>query len=105
MTKRGESMPHKYPGELKKKIVRLHLEEGRTIKSLVAEYGVSKTSVSKWCTEFSKECEGQAIMNPESVNEAEMMKENLRLRKELAEKEKEILFLKKAAAFFAKKID
>ena len=40
-------MPHKYPGELKKKIVRLHLEEGRTIKSLVAEYGVSKSSVSK----------------------------------------------------------
>ena len=41
MTKRGESMPHKYPGELKKKIVRLHLEEGRTINSLAftpAEY-------------------------------------------------------------------
>jgi len=33
------------------------------------------------------------------------MKENLRLRRELAEKEKEILFLKKAAAFFAKEID
>ncbi len=30
------------------------------------------------------------------------MKDNLRLRRELAEKEKEILFLKKAAAFFAK---
>ena len=29
------------------------------------------------------------------------MKDNLRLRRELAEKEKEILFLKKAAAFFA----
>lgn len=98
-------MPRSYTPELKKKIVRLHLEEGRTIKSLMAEYGVSKTSVSKWCAEFSKECQTQAITNPDNPNEAELMKENLRLRKELAEKEKEILFLKKAAAFFAKEID
>jgi transposase len=33
------------------------------------------------------------------------MKENLRLRKELEEIKKENLFLKKAAAFFAKEID
>ena len=98
-------MPRSYTPELKKKIVRLHLEEGRTIKSLMTEYGVSKTSVSKWCAEFSKECQTQAITNPDSPNEAELMKENLRLRKELAEKEKEIFFLKKAAAFFAKEID
>ncbi|MBO5145884.1 MAG: transposase, partial [Lachnospiraceae bacterium] len=54
-------MPRSYTPELKKKIVRLHLEEGRTIKSLMTEYGVSKTSVSKWCAEFSKECQTQAI--------------------------------------------
>ena len=34
--------------------------------------------------------------------EAEIMKDSLRLRREPAEKAKEILFLKKAAAFFAK---
>ena len=28
--------------EFKKKIVRLHLEEGRSLKGLAAEYGVSK---------------------------------------------------------------
>ena len=33
------------------------------------------------------------------------MKENLKLRKELEEMEKENDFLKKAAAFFAKEID
>ena len=33
------------------------------------------------------------------------MKENLRLRKELEKMKKENLFLKKAAAFFAKEID
>jgi transposase len=33
------------------------------------------------------------------------MMENRKLRKQLEEKEKEILFLKKAAAFFAREID
>lgn len=56
------------------------------------EYDISKSSVSKWCTEFNKECQAKTRTNPEVLNEAELMKENLRLRKELAEKEKEILF-------------
>lgn len=33
-----------YEQEFKNKIVRLHIEEGRTYKSLTAEYGVSKAS-------------------------------------------------------------
>ena len=98
-------MPQSYSSEFKNKIVRLHLEEGRTYKSITAEYGVSKASISKWCAEFSRECQAKAVLNPESLNEAELMKENLRLRKELEESRKENLFLKKAAAFFAKEID
>ena len=98
-------MPQSYTPEFKKKIVRLHLEEGRTYKSITAEYGVSKASISKWCSEFSEECQTKAIAAPNTSNEAELMKENLRLRRELEESKKEILFLKKAAAFFAKEID
>ena len=98
-------MPQNYTPEFKKKIVRLHLEEGCTYKSIISEYGVSKASISKWCREFSEECHAKAIINPESSNEAELMKENLRLHKELAEVKKENLFLKKVAAFFAKEID
>ena len=98
-------MPQSYTPEFKKKIVHLHLEEGRTYKSITSEYGVSKASISKWCAEFSEECQTQAIANPNITNEAELMKENLRLRRELEESRKEILFLKKAAAFFAKEID
>ena len=98
-------MPQSYTPEFKKKIVRLHLEEGRTYKSITSEYGVSKASISKWCAEFSEECRTKAVLNPELLNEAELMKENLRLRKELEEAKKENLFLKKAAAFFAKEID
>lgn len=98
-------MPQSYTPEFKKKIVRLHLEDGRTYKSITAEYGVSKASISKWCSEFSEECQTKAIANPNNPSEAELMKENLRLRRELEESKKEILFLKKAAAFFAKEID
>ena len=98
-------MLQSYTPEFKKKIVRLHLEEGRTYKSIIAEYGVSKASISKWCSEFSKECLAKAIADPKSTNEAELMKENLRLRRELEEAKKENLFLKKAAAFFAREID
>ncbi len=49
-------MSQSYTPEFKKKIVRLHIEEGRTYKSITAEYGVSKASISKWCAEFSDEC-------------------------------------------------
>ena len=89
-----------YTPEFKKKITRLH-EEGRTYKSITAEYGVSKSSISKWCRELREECR----QNPEAKEEYDLIKENLRLRKELEEAKKENLFLKKAAAFFAKEID
>ena len=39
-------MSRKYEPEFKRKIVRLHLKEGRSYKSITAEYGVSKTAVS-----------------------------------------------------------
>ena len=98
-------MSQKYTPDFKKTIIRLHLEEGRTMKSITAEYGVSKATISKWCTEFCNECQTNADSAPASTNEAEIMKENTRLRKELEEMKKENLFLKKAAAFFAKEID
>lgn len=94
-------MPQNYTPEFKKKIVRLHEEEGRTYKSITAEYGVSKASISKWCSELREECQ----ISPQAKEEYDAMKEILRLRKELEEAKKENLFLKKAAAFFAKEID
>ena len=97
-------MSRKYEPEFKQKIIRLHLEEGRTYKSISSEYGVSKTAIQHWCDAFSKECQETSQNNPTAPNEAEIMKENLRLRRELEEAQKEILFLKKAAAFFAKEI-
>ena len=94
-------MSKQYEPEFKKKIVRLHLEEGRTLKGLAAEYGVSKASISIWVKQFREECQ----TNEEAKGNYDYMKENNRLRKELEEVKKENLFLKKAAAFFAKEID
>ena len=69
--------------------------DGRTYRSLTAEYGVSKASICKWCKEFSEECRKNASKNPTAQNDLELMKENRRLREELAEAKKENLFLKK----------
>ena len=94
-------MSKHYEPEFKKKIVRLHLEEGRTLKGLAAEYGVSKASISIWIKQFSKECQ----TNEEAKADYDYMKKNPQLKKQLAELQKENDFLKKAAAFFAKEID
>ena len=90
-----------YEPEFKKKIVRLHLEEGRTLKGLATEYGISKASISIWVKQFREECQ----TNEEAKADYDFMKENLKLKRQLAELQKENDFLKKAAAFFAKEID
>ena len=43
-----------YEPKFKKKLVRLHLEEGRTLQSLSAEYGVAKSSITIWCRNLAK---------------------------------------------------
>ena len=94
-------MSQRYEPEFKKQIVRLHMEQGRTLISLQKEYNVSIAAISKWVRQFREECQN----NQESKQDYDKMQEILRLRKELEESRKENLFLKKAAAFFAKEID
>ena len=94
-------MTRYYEPEFKEKMVRLHLEEGRTLLSLQKEYKVSKAAISHWVKIFRNEC--QTI--PQAKEDYDLMKENLHLKNELEKIKKENLFLKKAAAFFAKEID
>ena len=79
-------MPQSYTPEFKKKMIRLRLEEGRTINSITTEYGISKETLRRWCNEFQKECQAQSSQSPSSANDSEIMKENLLLLKELDEK-------------------
>lgn len=69
-------MPQNYSPEFKKKFVRLHKAEGHTYKSIMAEYGVSNTSISKWCNELREECQ----ISPDSKEEYDAMKGIRRLR-------------------------
>ena len=80
-----------YNEEFKKRIVRMHLEEGRTIKSLSEEYHVSENGIGYWLKKYREECS----KNPAAKEEYDLMKENLKLRKELEEMKKENDFLKK----------
>ena len=73
-------MPQVYEPEFKRKLVRLHLEEGRSYKSLTQEYGVSKSAISKCVELFSNECQKKVNADPTALNDADLMKENLRLR-------------------------
>lgn len=71
--------------------MRLHLERGRTDRSLADEFHVSKNGKSYWIKKYREECE----KNPAAKEEYDLMKENLRLRRELEEAKAENEFLKK----------
>ena len=86
--------------EIKQEVLRKHLDEGRTVKSLCDEYFLAHSTVEKWNTEYRKECQKE----PKLKEQSEIYEENRKLRKELEELKKENEFLKKAAAFFAKEI-
>ncbi len=92
---------HKYDPVLRDKIIRLHLEEGRTAKSLTDEYNLGNGTLRYWLNKHREECKN----DPQLQGETNQMLEIRRLKKELAETKKENEFLKKAAAFFAKEID
>ena len=91
----------RYEPEFKKKIVQMVLEQDRTIRSINKEFNLGEGTVRSWIRQFNEECE----INPDTHNMKDVYEENRKLRKELEEAKKEILFLKKAAAFFAKEIE
>jgi transposase len=90
-----------YEPEFKEMVIRLHLEEGRTIGSITKEYHLGKGTLRYWLRQRRKECQ----LNPVIKEENKTYEEMNRLHKELTEVRKENEFLKKAAAFFAKEID
>ena len=89
-----------YSKELKAKVIRLHLQEGRSQKSLEEEYNIGRGAIYHWLKSYNKECQ----TNPEKAAEQQDYADYLKLKKENEELRKENAFLKKAAAFFAKEI-
>ena len=89
---------HNIEPELKEKIIRLKLEEGRTLQSLEDEFGVPHSTIGKWVRKYRE----KAQENKEEAKKLAAMEELGKLRRENEELKKENDFLKKAAAFFAK---
>lgn len=57
--------------EAKKKVVKLHIQDDRTISSLAAEYGVCHATVSNWIRAYREECQ----TNDAAKSENELMQE------------------------------
>nr|WP_093426701.1 IS3 family transposase [Hathewaya proteolytica] len=80
----------KYEQEFKDKIIRQHLSDGRTLASLSKEYGVNKATICNWVKVYREECQEDPTKNEEK----DYFKENLLLKKQLEELEKENKFKK-----------
>ena len=80
---------NRYEPDLKEKIIRLYLEEGRTKKSLTEEYHLGQGTITYWLQQRRKEWQS----NPELQEENNTYAEIKQLRKELAEAQKENAFL------------
>ena len=85
----------RYTEEFKKDAVSQVMDRGYSVKDVSDRLGISTKSLYDWIKQYSK---------PESlrVKETEQVRENRRLRAELARVTEERDILKKATAYFAR---
>ena len=94
-------MSVRYSENFKKEVVKAYMAGNKSIPQIAIDYNIAKSSVSKWVNEYKEEC----LYTTSTTSESNEAREIRRLNQLLNEKDKEIAFLKKAAAFFAKEID
>ena len=74
-----------YSKEVWDEVIRLHIEEGRTYKSLSEEFGMNPATISKRVVKLRNQSQKDAM----KAKSLEDMEEIRRLREELAETKKE----------------
>jgi len=90
-----------YSEEFRKEAIRRSQAKGNTTASVAKELGVSPQQIYNWKRQFSRLSEKQ-INSINGVDYSRTESEELRkVKRENAELEKDIEFLKKAAAYFA----
>ena len=89
---------HNIDPELKNRIIKLRIQDGRSLISLEDEFGIPHNTISNWVKKYRL----HAAENEAQAKQLADMEELRRLQIENAELKKENDFLKKAAAFFAK---
>lgn len=94
-------MSVRYNEDFKKEVVRAYMAGNKSTVQIAADYNIAKSTVSQWVNQYKEEC----LYTTNTTSESNEAKEIRRLNQLLNEKDKEIAFLKKAAAFFAKEID
>jgi transposase len=96
-------MAIRYSEDFKREVTRAYLAGDKSTVEIAADYNIAKSSVSEWARKYGEECQYKHTTT--KTEEGQSAAEIRRLNQELKEKEKEIEFLKKAAAFFAREID
>jgi transposase len=76
------------------------IDTGRSVMEVAAELSVVESSLAKWVRDERRRLETVAGSGGEPLTAAERS-ELLRLRRQVAEQDKDLAFLGKAAAYFA----
>lgn len=72
----------RYSPEFKKMVVRMHRDDGRTCESITNEYGVSKATITKWCSDARYE--NRAKLDEQTKELENIIKENQKMKEENA---------------------
>lgn len=89
----------RYTEEFRRDAVALVRSSGRTIAEIARELGINDTTLGNWVRDDRKQSRSAGL--PPGQEDAEL-EENRRLRKRIAELEKEREILKRAVAFWVK---
>lgn len=92
-------MSIRYSEDFKKEVVKAYMAGDKSISQLSADFNIAKSTIRDWAKKYSDECQYTT-----NKKESDSATEIRRLNQKIKEQEKEIAFLKKAAAFFAKEI-
>jgi transposase len=90
----------KFTLEFKTEAAHRVIDTGRSVVEVAGELSVDKGSLARWVRDERRRMETLAGTSDEPLSPAERS-ELLRLRRQVAEQEKDLAFLGKAAAYFA----
>lgn len=96
-------MSLRYSEDFKKEVVKAYMTGDRSHAKIAVDYNIAKSIVSTWVKQYGEEC--QYTHTTTNTSQGNSASEIRRLNQKIKEQEKEIEFLKKAAAFFAREID
>jgi transposase len=96
----------KYSSEFKVAAVQRSVESHHTVQSVADELGISPSLLSRWRVQMTRKATTpDATVDNQGPDKsyADLLRENARLKKQLARAEMEAEILKKAKAYFDKK--